>query len=111
MYFLDGGEIVVDNPGIREVGIADSDSGVDCSFDDIVRLAKQCTYADCTHTHEPGCVVIDAVRAGQLDEAQYTNYLSLKKEAKYYEMSDIEKRDKDRQFGKFIKRAKKDMEN
>jgi ribosome biogenesis GTPase len=111
MYFLDNGGIVIDNPGIREVGIADSGRGVITSFNDIVRLAKQCAYADCTHTHEPGCAVIDAVRVGELDEGQYTNYLNLKREREYNEMSELEKREKDRQFGKFIKRAKKDIEN
>lgn len=113
MYFLENGGIVIDNPGIREVGMADASRGIDAFFDEIAALAKECKYLDCTHTHEPGCAVMSAVKSGALDEERYANYLGLKKEAEYYEMSDTEKREKERAFGKFIKKAKdglKDLE-
>ena len=111
MYVLKGGGIVIDNPGMREVGMADAGPGVDAFFDEITALAAQCKFTDCTHTHEPGCAILAAVRSGDLDEERYTNYLSLKKETEYHEMNDTEKRDKDRQFGKFLKKAKKDLRN
>lgn len=110
MYFLKNGGIVIDNPGIREVSIADA-RGIDASFGSISNLDRYCGYADCTHMHEPGCAVIDAVRSGNLDPEKYSNYLNLKKEAGYSEMSDFEKREKDRQFGKFIKKAKKELKD
>lgn len=106
MHFLEGGGILVDNPGMREVGMADTEAGIDDIFGQITDLAQGCRYADCTHTREPGCAVLAAVKAGRLDEGKYNNYIGLKKEAEYYQMSEIEKREKDRQFGKFIKRAK-----
>ena len=109
MYFLDTGGIVIDNPGTREVGIADGASGTDMLFDDIIELAKGCKFADCTHIHEPGCHVVHAVESRTLDREKYAHYLTLKKETAHHEMSDIEKREKNRQFGKFIKTAKKGL--
>lgn len=111
MYFLKSGGIVIDNPGMREVGLADASAGVDDLFDDMTALAKECKFADCTHVHEPGCKVLEALNAGRLDGGRYENYLRLKKETEYYEMSELEKRESDRKFGKFLKKAKKDLED
>jgi len=109
MYFLENGGIVIDNPGIREVGLTDMGDGIDDFFDEITTLSRRCKYVDCTHTHEPGCEILAAVKSGDLDEEKYSNYVNLKKETQYYEMTDIEKKKKDHQFGKFIKRAKKEF--
>jgi ribosome biogenesis GTPase len=106
MYFLEAGGIVIDNPGMREVGMTEVGDGIHGLFDEITSLAGKCKFANCTHIHEPGCAVLSAVKAGQLDEDQYQNYLNLKKEAAYYEMTEHEKRRKDSQFGKFVKKAK-----
>ena len=109
MYFLKNGGIVIDNPGMREVGMTDASAGIDSLFDEITELGKKCKYADCTHIHEPGCEVLVILKSGKLDEAKYRNYINLKKEAEFYEMSDFEKKEKDRSFGKFIKTAKKEF--
>ncbi|MFA5087081.1 MAG: ribosome small subunit-dependent GTPase A [Candidatus Paceibacterota bacterium] len=109
MYFLENGGIVIDNPGTREVGIADSNKGVENVFDEIIALSENCRYADCTHTHESGCAVLKAVDTKILDKNKYENYVKLKKEAEHYEMTDIEKRGKDRKFGKFIKKSLEDL--
>ncbi|HRZ34042.1 MAG TPA: ribosome small subunit-dependent GTPase A [Candidatus Moranbacteria bacterium] len=109
MYFLAGGGIVIDNPGVREVGMTDTGAGIDNLFDEITALAKNCKYVDCTHVHEPDCAVLVALKANQLDESQYANYINLKKEAQHYEMNAVEKKEKDRQFGKFLKTAKKEL--
>jgi ribosome biogenesis GTPase / thiamine phosphate phosphatase len=106
MYFLENGGIVIDNPGIREVGIADADAGIENVFDDISLLSNECKYSDCTHVHEPGCAVLKAVKDGTLDEAKYQNFIKLKKENEFCEMTDFQKRKKDRKFGQFIKKAK-----
>jgi len=110
-YFLENGSIVIDNPGMREVGMTDTDIGIDNLFDEITALAKKCKYIDCTHIHEPGCEVLSALKSGKLDESKYSNYINLKKEADYYKMTELEKREKDRQFGKFIKNWKKQIKN
>ncbi len=109
MYFLENGGIVIDNPGIREVGMTDTSVGIDNLFAEITILAKKCRYTDCTHIHEPGCKVLSALESGNLDIGKYSNYINLKKEAEYYEMTKLEKRKKDRQFGKFIKKAKEKL--
>ncbi|HPM08481.1 MAG TPA: ribosome small subunit-dependent GTPase A [Candidatus Pacearchaeota archaeon] len=111
MYFLKNGGIVIDNPGMREVGMTDVSQGIDSFFDEITALAKQCKYTDCTHTQEPGCQVAKAVKEGKLDKEKYANYISLKKEAEFYQMSELEKKEKDRQFGKFLKGVKKDLKD
>jgi ribosome biogenesis GTPase len=111
MYFLSEGGIVIDNPGVREVGMTDTSGGIDNLFDEITALAVNCKYVDCTHTHEPGCAVLVALKAGKLDENQYTNYVNLKKEAKHYAMTKIQKKEKNRQFGKFVKTAKRGLKN
>ncbi|MFA6094676.1 MAG: ribosome small subunit-dependent GTPase A [Candidatus Paceibacterota bacterium] len=107
MYFLETGGVVIDNPGMREVGMADVSGGVEELFDEIRVLAEGCKFADCAHVHEPGCEVLAALHAGTLDAAKYSNYINLKKEGEYYDMTELEKREKDRQFGKFVKTYKK----
>lgn len=111
MYFLDNGGIVIDNPGIREVGMLDILAGVDGFFEEISSLGKKCKYSNCTHMHEPGCVVLEAKDSGIINEDKYENYTNLKKEAEYYDMSDRDKRQKDKDFGKFLNKAKKDFKN
>ena len=109
MYFLENGGIVIDNPGIREVGVTQMGEGMNDFFDEITNLSRECKYADCTHIHEPGCKVLAAIKSGKLDEEKYSNYLNLKKEVEYLETTDTEKKEKDYQFGKFIKKAKKEF--
>lgn len=111
MYFLSEGGIVIDNPGVREVGMTDTKVGIDESFDDIVALVKDCKYVDCTHVHEPDCAVLSALEAGEIDEGKYANYINLKKEAQHYEMTQLQKKEKNRQFGKFIKNTKKRLKS
>ena len=109
MYFLENGGIVIDNPGMREVGMTDMSAGIDNLFDEITALAQKCKYVDCTHMHEPGCEILSALKSGKLDEGKYSNYINLKKEVEYYKMTEVGKREKDRQFGKFIKKAKEEL--
>ncbi len=109
MYFLENGGILIDNPGMREVGMTDIGVGIDDLFDEITILSKECKYNDCTHVHEAGCAVLSALKSGKLDEGKYSNYINLKKEAGHYELNKVERREKERKFGKFIKTAKKEI--
>lgn len=109
MYFLKNGGIVVDNPGMREVGMTDTSAGIASVFDEIKALASKCKFIDCTHRHEPGCEVLAVLKSGKLDKDKYSNYISLQKETEHYEMTELEKREKERQFGKFVKKAKKEF--
>ena len=111
MYFLANGSIVIDNPGMREVGMTDADTGIDNLFDEIIALAQKCKYADCSHTSEPGCQVLAAIESGKLEKEKYDNYANLKKETEYYEKTRLEKKQKDRQFGKSVKTAKEQLKH
>lgn len=110
MYFMESGGIIIDNPGSREVGVTNSNTGIKEVFIDIENLAVKCKFSNCTHTDEPGCAVKEAMEAGEIDSAQYENYKKVQKEAQHFEMSEYAKRQKDRKFGQFLKKAKRDFE-
>ena len=100
---LDFGAMVVDTPGMRELGNFSVDTGLDETFFEIITLSEKCHFNDCTHVEEKGCAVLDAVEKGQLSADRYQNYIKMTKESTYNEMSYLEKRKKDRQFGKHCK--------
>lgn len=105
---LQGGALVIDNPGMREFGILGAERS-DLGNPEIDGLAAACRYRDCSHTNEPGCAVLEALDSGVLSQSQWDNYLKMKQEAEYNEMSYAQKRKKDRDFGRFIKSVKKDL--
>jgi ribosome biogenesis GTPase len=107
LIVLSQGAMLIDTPGMRELGIVGAGAGVNTGFEELVGLAAQCRYANCSHEHEPGCAVRAAVEKGELPEDRYANYIKLKKESEYYEMSYLDKRKKDKAFGRFIKSAKR----
>jgi len=99
----------IDTPGMRELGILGASDGINKGFEDIIELSIACRYADCSHTQESDCAVLNAITQGELNEERYSNYMKLRKESEHYEMSYLEKRKKDRAFGRFVKTAKKNM--
>lgn len=109
MYFMKNGGIVVDNPGMREMGMVEASAGIEETFDDVALLAGQCTFRDCTHSHEPGCAVREAIKSGGLDRERYANYAKLKQEAEYFKMTELDKRRKDQRFGRYVKQVKKQI--
>lgn len=108
LIILESGGILIDNPGMREVGIADTENGLEMTFDRIVTLSKTCKFKDCTHTSEIGCSVLEAVEKGDIDKASYENYLKMEREKAHFESSESERRKKDKIFGKMVKNYKKD---
>lgn len=109
LIILENGGILIDNPGMREVGIADTASGLETTFDRIVRLSGNCRFKDCTHTYEKGCSVLEAVEKGEIDKASYENYLKMEREKTHFESTIEEKRKKEKDFGKMVKNYKKDI--
>ncbi|MFC1911570.1 ribosome small subunit-dependent GTPase A [Chloroflexota bacterium] len=109
LVVLDRGAMLIDTPGMRELGNIGVGSGIEESFSDILKLSGNCRFKDCTHTHEVGCSVLRAVRSGSLNEVHYQDYLKLNKESEHYQMSYVERRRKDRKFGQFIKSAMKQI--
>ncbi len=109
LIVLNQGSMLIDTPGMRELGLLGVSEGVNQGFEDIVRLSRNCRYPDCGHTQEPGCAVRAAVTSGALADDRYSSYIKLKNESEYHELSYIDKRKKDKAFGRFIKSAKKQM--
>ena len=107
LLVLDNGAMLVDTPGMRELGLLGAGDGVEDSFSDIHSLSSACRFSNCTHTNEPGCAVLVAIQAGDLSEDRYQSYIKLKKETEYHDLSYVEKRKKDRDFGRFIKSVQK----
>lgn len=104
---LDGGALVIDNPGMREFGVCGAENGIESGYSDIASLSAGCRYRNCTHTGEPGCAVREAVQSGNLSSEHFDNYRKLRHESEFHQLSHAEKRKKDRDFGKFLKNAKK----
>lgn len=109
LHILENGGIFIDNPGMREVGIADTNAGLETTFEKIVSLSQNCRFKDCTHTKESGCSVLEALELGDLDEKSYENYLKLEREKDHFESTLAERRKKDKEFGKMLKNFKKDL--
>lgn len=109
LIVLENGGILIDNPGMREVGIVDTAYGLENTFDMIFSLSQNCKFKDCTHTSETGCSVLEAVEKGEIDRSSYENYLKMEKEKTHFESSVVERRKKDKDFGKMLKNYKKDM--
>jgi len=109
LVVLADGAMLIDTPGMRELGLLGAGEGIDIGFEDLVRLAANCRYADCSHENEPGCAVRAAVESCELSGDRYANYLKLKKETEYHDLSYLDKRKKDKAFGRFIKSVKKTM--
>jgi ribosome biogenesis GTPase len=107
LILLDGGALVIDNPGMREFGIADAEAGIETSFADLSSLATMCRFNDCSHSSEPGCAILQALEAGQISQAHFDNYQKLRKEADVLGLSNFQTRKRDRELGKRIKSAKK----
>jgi ribosome biogenesis GTPase len=110
LVVLENGGILIDNPGMREVGIADSSTGLGITFEAIDILAQSCKFKDCKHISEVGCRVVQAVEEGEIDNEAYQNYLKLEREKSHYETSVAEKRRKDKVFGKMVKNYLKNKE-
>lgn len=102
LIVLEHGGLLIDMPGMRELGMLGVSEGIDDSFADIQEYSKNCRFANCTHTNEPGCAVQRAIEQDELNAEHFQNYLKLKKESEFHEMSYLEKRKKDRTFGQFV---------
>jgi ribosome biogenesis GTPase len=105
LTILGNGALLVDTPGMRELGLMGVGASIDDSFSDIHELSKNCRFNDCTHSVEAGCAILDAVQTGSLSEPRYQSYIKLVKESQFHEMTYVERRKKDKQFGRMIKTA------
>ena len=107
---LEGGALLLDTPGMREMGMWDAQSGIDQTFSDILELASQCRFTDCTHTAEPGCAVRRAVERGELDAKRLAAFMRLSAENAYAQDSAgylAQKEKKFREISRINKAARK----
>jgi ribosome biogenesis GTPase len=111
LVFLKNNAMVIDTPGMRELGNIGVEAGLERAFDDIETLAAACRFRNCAHVNESGCAVLAALREGSLPEDRYRNYLRIARESAFNEMSYLEKRKKDRAFGKMLKSVMKSKKN
>ncbi|OIP47463.1 MAG: ribosome small subunit-dependent GTPase A [Fibrobacteres bacterium CG2_30_45_31] len=103
LIVLANGSILIDNPGMREVGIGEAGEGLETTFDPVFTLAKKCRFRDCSHTHEAGCAVLEAIATGEMDRRSYESYLKMEKEKNFFESSAKERHKKDKDFGRMMK--------
>lgn len=73
--------MIIDTPGMRELGMWDVSEGLSDAFTDVEQFVGKCRFSDCTHGREPGCAIKAAVAAGELDIARWESYRKLKEEA------------------------------
>jgi len=111
LLVLENGGIIIDNPGMREVGIADSTGGLEITFETILKLSTDCKFNNCTHTTEIDCAVIAALDRGEIDESSYENYLKMEREKEHFESTIAKRLKKDKDFGKMVKNYKKGKES
>ncbi len=109
LFVLENGGIIIDTPGMRELGVTDNKEGINTTFEDIEALASDCMFPDCKHINEKGCAVISAVNTGIIASESYHNYLKIRKEQQRFNSTVAEKKKKDKAFGKMIKNYYKDM--
>ena len=81
LHVLPGGGLLVDTPGMRELGLYDDGDGVDTAYADVALLAADCRFRDCAHRTEPGCAIAAAIDDGRLDPGRFNGWRKLQAEA------------------------------
>lgn len=104
--------MIIDTPGMRELGMWDVSDGLDIAFNEIEELAKKCKFSDCKHDKEPGCEVKAALESGELSKERWNNYLKIKKEAEFAESKEngsirLRERSQWKSTSKFLKELKR----
>lgn len=79
---LQSGVLVIDTPGMRELGMAESSDGLESAFADVEALLGKCRFSDCSHEREPGCAIRAAIAAGELDASRWASYRKLRDESR-----------------------------
>ncbi len=108
LIILDNGGIVIDTPGMREMGMVNDPSGIELTYDQISELSQNCRFRDCTHENQLGCAILEALESGELPSEVWENYQKLKKEQEHFNSTVKEKRDREKSFGKLYKAVQKE---
>jgi ribosome biogenesis GTPase / thiamine phosphate phosphatase len=108
---LKNGAMMIDTPGMREIGNIAVSTGINETFNEIDALSEQCLYHNCSHTNEKGCAIRQGLKDGSISEGRYLNFVKMNKETAHNEMSYFEKRRKDKNFAKLCKSVMKNKKN
>ena len=103
LFILKDSGILIDTPGMRELGVAESYKTLEATFEIIFTLSESCKYSDCTHLIEPGCAVRLALENNEIDQSYYDNFHKMKEEQNQFELNKKGIKDK-----KMIKKIKVD---
>ena len=109
LFVLENGAIIIDTPGMRELGMTDNIEGINTVFEEIYNLSLKCKFSDCKHINETDCAVLKAIGEGLIDKASLENFQRLQREQQRFQTTVAEKRRKERIFGKILKNYKKDI--
>lgn len=107
MISLKNDAMIIDTPGMRELGNIAVSTGLEETFYEIIQLSDRCLYKNCTHTSENGCAIRQALKDEKISQERYGNFVRMNKEIAYNAMSYFEKRTKDKNFGKLCKSVMK----
>ncbi len=110
LIVLDYG-VLIDNPGMREIGLTDASNGLEITFDEIVELSMSCKFNDCSHTNEKGCAILEAIENEHIDLDAYANFKKMEKERVFFEATLQEKKKKNKNLGKLIRNTQKARRN
>ena len=107
LIMLPNGAMIIDTPGMRELGMWNAETGISKTFSDIEELIQKCKYSDCTHTNEPGCKILEAIEKGELSQDRFEQYMKLQKESKYNTNPEQYLKDKKEKFKEIAKTNKR----
>lgn len=110
LFLLPSGAMVIDTPGMRELGLFAADEGIRASFTDVEKWFSQCRFSDCRHQAEPGCAVLAALADGSLPHGRWEQYVAQRHESKYVNDKTsylIDKRARDKTIAMLNKQTKK----
>jgi len=110
LIMLPNGAMIIDTPGMRELGMWNAENGINRTFQDIEQYIGMCKFSDCTHTNEPGCKILEAIVNGEIDQERFEQYLKLQKESRYNTDSNQylqEKKNKFKEISKINKHNRK----
>lgn len=106
LHLLPSGGLLLDTPGMRELQLTDVQAGLEGVFADITDLDGTCRFRDCKHETEPGCAIIAAVEAGEIDQNRLMRWKKLVAEDAFNTASLVDRRAQDKVLGKLIKSVK-----
>lgn len=107
LSILENGAILIDTPGLREVGLTNAESGIQQTFFEMEELASQCRFFDCSHQSEPGCAIQSALEAGKIQPEKLESFFKLRREAARFGQTMADKRKKGKAFGKMAREVLK----